>query len=258
MRLQGKVAVIAGAGDNMGRWIPVLFAQEGAKQVLLSRNDEAVNKTAQLVQQAGDKPRVVVGDATDPSAIEETVAEATTAFGGFDVLVNLIGGFYRPTVGLNELSLDQWERAVTNTLRPLYLLTKAAEPVMQARLGGVILHIGSAITTRQSGNPAYGAAKDAVVGFTRNMARRLWPINIRINHIAAGRIWQEYDREHVSPVTGGGLARYGTGVDVAYAALYLCSDEAAWVTGASLAVDGGDDVQALPLERTAMQAGGGR
>ena len=249
MRLKGKVAVIAGAGDLMGRWIPVLFGQEGARQVLLSRNREAMQETARLVAAAGGEYRLVVGDATEPGVAERAASEAKTAFGGLDILVNLIGGFYRPLVGLDELTLEQWEGAVRNTLRPLYVLTRAAQMAMEERGGGVVLHVGSAVTARQSGNPAYAAVKEAMLGFSRHMARRLWSLNIRVNYLSVGRPWQPYSQERVSPVTAGGLARYGTGADVAYAALYLCSDEASWVTGADLTVDGGDDVHALPLER---------
>lgn len=249
MRLKDKVALIAGAGDLMGRWIPVLFAQEGARQVLLSRNAEAVQETARLVEQAGGEQRTVVGDATDPEVIDRAVAEAKAAFGGLDIVVNLIGGFYRPLGGLDELPLEIWDGAMKNTLRPLYLLTQAAKPLFAERGGGAMLHIGSAVTARQSGNPAYGSAKEAVIGFTHNMARRLWPLNIRVNHVSVGRPWQKWEKTTVSPVTEGGLARYGTPADVAYAVVYLCSDESSWVTGADLTVDGGDDVMGLPLDR---------
>ena len=249
MRLEGKVALIAGAGDLMGRWIPVLFAQEGAKHVLFSRNQAAVEETGRRVGAVGGEYRVVVGDATDPQSVERAMAEAKSAFGGLDILVNLVGGFYRPLAGLDELTLEQWDGAAKNTLRPLYLLTQAAQTLMAERGGGAILQIGAAVTARQSGNPAYAAVKEATIGFSRHMARRLWSLNIRMNHLSVGRPWQPYDQERVAPVTAGGLTRYGTPADVAYAAVYLCSDEASWVTGADLTIDGGDDVQGLPLER---------
>jgi NAD(P)-dependent dehydrogenase (short-subunit alcohol dehydrogenase family) len=76
-------------------------------------------------------------------------------------------------------------------------------------------------------------------------------MNVRVNHLSVGRPWQPYNGPKVAPVKEGGLTRYGTPADIAYAALYLCSDEASWVTGADLTIDGGDDVQALPLERAA-------
>jgi NAD(P)-dependent dehydrogenase (short-subunit alcohol dehydrogenase family) len=249
MRLAGKIAIIAGTGDNMGRAIPQLFAQEGARLILISRNAQALQETARLVTAAGGQaPITVQGDLTQPGAMEQALAAAQAEFGGLDILVNASGGFFEPRRDLPDTDDAFFDTAIDGLLKAMLRNCRLAAPVLAARGGGVIINLGANGSTRNRANPVYAAGKEGMIGLTRNLARRLYPQNIRVNLISPGLIWQEWQGERVTPVTGG-LGRYGTGPDVAYAALYLASDEAAWVTGSELVVDGGDDALALPPVR---------
>lgn len=250
MRLRDKVAIIAGAGDNMGRAVPMLFAQEGARQVLVSRNEAALRETAEAVRRLGGACETLVGDVTQEDVARRAVELAQGAFGGVDILVNLAGGFFDPGRQLEDLTPDFWDAAVGNLLKGMVLFCRAAVPSMAARGGGAIVNVSAAYATRQRANPAYAAAKAGMVAFGRNLARRLWSQNIRVNTVSPGLIWGEWDRQ--GPVTPRArrLDSLGTAPDVAYAVLYLASDEAGWVTGVELTVDGGDDVLVEPARRS--------
>lgn len=249
MRLRGKTAIIAGVGDNMGRAIPMLFAQEGARQVLVSRNAALLREAAEAVHRLGGDCRTLEGDVTLEATARQAVATAVSEFGGLDVLVNVAGGFFDPGRDLDALTPDFWNAALGNILGGMLAFSRAAVPAMAARGGGAIINVAAGFATRQKGNPAYAAAKAGMVAFGRNLARRLWSQNIRVNTVSPGLIWGDWRRD--GPVVPGPrrLDSMGTAPDVAFAVLYLASDEAAWVTGVELTVDGGDDVLVEPAQR---------
>ena len=249
MRLEGKVVIVAGAGDNMGRAIPVLFAQEGARLVLISRNEAALSETASLARGAGGQVETLVADVAAEETARRAVQLAQERFGGLDGLVNNAGGFFNPRGRLEELSPETWDQAIRNLLRGAYLFCREAAPAMARRGGGAIVNVAAAPMTRMAGGSAYAAGKEGLVGLTRQLARELWPANIRVNAISPGLIWMAWREPKVRPLRRTSLDGYGSGPDVAYAALWLISDEASWVTGIDLVIDGGDAVGARAPER---------
>lgn len=252
MRLEGKVVIVAGAGDNMGRAIPVLFAQEGARLVLVSRNEAALAQTAALAREAGgpgSQVETLVADVTQEQTARQAVELARQRFGGVDGLVNNAGGFFNPKAQLSELAPETWDQALRNLLRGAYLFARQAAPAMAERGGGSIVNVSAAPITRISGGTAYAAGKEGLAGLTRQLARELWASNIRVNCISPGFIWLPWNEPRVRPLRRSSLDGYGTGPDVAYAALWLISDESSWVTGIDVAIDGGDAACARAPER---------
>jgi NAD(P)-dependent dehydrogenase (short-subunit alcohol dehydrogenase family) len=268
MRLKGKVAFIAGAGNNMGRAIPVLFAQEGASVMLVSRNRDDLEETArqcraaageteQVVRSATPVPVAQVGtallDLKDRAAVQAAVAECVRLFGGVDIVANVAGGYSGAHPELPPADPDFFAEAMPNLLNTVINVCDACWPHLQARGGGSIVNIGAAPLTRLVGTPAYHAGKLGMLGLTQSLAWRGAPHNIRVNTISPGRMRlplpnPPYDPANL-PKLGNLATRFGSGVEVAYAALYFAGDESAWVTGADLNVDGGDAAMSQFPER---------
>lgn len=246
VRVRDKVVLVAGAGDNMGRAIPCLLAREGARLLLVSRNEEALRVTAEAARRYTPSVAELAADLSQVDTAKAAVEAAKRAFGRLDALVYVAGGGFQPDAGLAELSPEAWDATTQNILRGPFLLAQAAEEELAQQQGSITL-VTAGLATRQMGSPAYAAGKAGVEGFARNLARRLWPRHVRVNLVAPGLIWYRYDA--LDPVPDRRLDRYGAAIDVAYAVLYLVSDEANWVSGASIVVDGGDDVLLLPAER---------
>lgn len=240
MRLRDKVALIAGAGRNMSRGMAVLFAQEGARVVLAARRAELMEQTAALVRGVGGEAHCVQADLTRAGDVHRAL-EAAAGLGRLDVLVNSAGGFFHPDLTLAALEESLWDQALANILRGMFLCSREAAVAMAGRGGGSIINVGASFATRQQANPVYAAGKAGVIGLTQNLAKELHPFGVRVNCIAPGLVWQEFERSRVEPVPEP-IDRYGSAEDVAFAALYFASDESGWVTGQVLAVDGGDGV----------------
>ncbi len=238
MRLTGKVALVAGVGKGMGRATAELFAVEGAAVVIAARHPEVLAATAAAIVERGGRVQTLCADLTVEAGAAAAVAAAQTAFGGLDILVNNAGGFFQPALGLDALAPEHWDAALSNLLRGMALVTRAALPAFVARGGGCILNVSASLPTLLKGNPAYAAGKAGAIGLTRSLARSLHGQNVRVNCIAPGLIRLSNPGPGLPP---GGLDRFGSPLDVAHAALYLVSDEARWVTGQVLAVDGGDE-----------------
>ena len=248
MRLAGKVVVISGSGERMGKAVPLLMAQEGAKIVLGARTAGRLEETAARIRAAGGEAIPVAGDANDPEYMERLIGTAVSAFGRIDIMYNNAGGgFGRQGEGssIASMSLGFWENNITNNLRTTFLGAKIAAAHMGRQGGGVIINVAADYRVRQLGTIAYGAAKNGIIGFTQNLARELWPQNIRVHCICPGLVRIPLPDGPIQPRTEGGLTRQEAAEDIAYAAVYLASDESAWTTGVILNVDGGNEVLAF-------------
>ena len=254
MRLSGKRAVVTGAGRGNGRAIAELFGAEGAAVACVDIDVAAAGGTAQAVGAAGGRAVPLVGDAADADAVQRFVGDAAAALGGLDIVVNNVGIGGQGTV--ETIAEADWDRVMRTNPKSVYLVSRAALPFLRAAGGGAIVNIGSGVGIRGAANwAAYGASKAAVVMLTKNMALDHAADGIRVNCVCPGMIdtelartnleWRSRERgttmdeERRRAAASYPLGRLGTPRDVAYAVLYLASDEAGWVSGAILAVDGG-------------------
>ncbi len=249
-RLGGKVAIVTGAGSRddgigNGRAISILFAREGASVLLVDRRRAAAEHTASLVAGEDGEAAPFEADVTSETACRAMVQAALDRWGRLDVLVNNVGIGIAKRV--TDLTLDEWELQVRVNVTSMVLASKHAIPAMLASAGGgVILNISSIASQRGRGLAPYAASKGAVEALTRAMAADHGRDGIRVNAIAPGPAYTpmvaaggmtESVRDARRKATALGLE--GTAWDIAAAAVYLCSDEARWVTGVVLPVDGG-------------------
>ena len=248
-RLAGKVAIITGAGSQNegignGRAMSILFAREGARVLLVDRRLEAAELTRGAIEQHGGEGLAFQADVTEPQACEGMVAAAAERWGRVDILVNNVGIGVARTIA--DVSPDDWERQMRVNVTTMVNASRAAIPVMRQGGGGAILNTSSIASQRGRGLAPYAASKGAVEALTRAMAADHGREGIRVNAIAPGpaytpmvyaRGMSEAAREGRRKATALGIE--GTAWDIGYAALYLCSDEARWVTGVTLNVDGG-------------------
>jgi NAD(P)-dependent dehydrogenase (short-subunit alcohol dehydrogenase family) len=246
MRLSNKVALIAGVGAGMGQAMAALFAQEGAAVAMMARREVNLAATAVRIQGAGGRALPLQADTTSEADVQRAVAQTAEAFGRLDIVVCGSGGQYEPAREFDLVDDDYFQRALTNHLMTIVYLARHARPLMRAQGGGAILTLGASRSVGQDGNPAYGAGKGGVAGLTLNLAREFYPDNIRVNCLAPGLVRAPLASGTVAPAPAT-LARTGRPEDLAYAGLYLVSDEASWVTGQVLAVDGGVDAGTRPL-----------
>jgi 3-oxoacyl-[acyl-carrier protein] reductase len=241
MRLSGKVALIAGAGGRQGTTVPVLFAREGARLVLVGRDERDLDWIVRAVRGTGGEVEYIAGDLTHVGVAEQAVALARERFGRIDILYNNTGVYLAGEKAPHETSDDEWNSLLAIDLTTHFACARAVLPLMLEQGSGVIINVAGARAARLGGNVGYGAAKGGVIALTANMARRYRDTNIRVNCICPTNIGESPDPLNPS-LPQPQLARAGTPEDVAYAALFLASDEAAWITGTSLVVDGGAEV----------------
>jgi len=250
-RLDGKVAVITGAGKGIGAEIARTFAQAGADIVLAARTEADLNKVAKEVQDAGSRAVVVPTDVLDFSDLQKLVDKTMAEFGHIDILVNNAGG--SPPGPVAHTSARAFEAAFRFNVSTAYELSRICAPLMaESGNKGVILNISS--VAGQYPAPcfaAYGTAKSALTFLTREMAQEYAP-RVRVNAIAVGStktdalnsvLTEEIEQTMVDLTP---MARLGEVEDVAMGALYLCSPAASYVTGDILGVNGG-------MERLNMQ-----
>lgn len=241
MRLEGKVALIAGAGGRQGTTVPILFAREGAAVFLAGLVEEELRRIAGVVAAGGGRAAWLAADLTDPAGAAEAVRRTVETFGRLDILYNNTGAYLDASRRLHDTPPEDWERAFAVNLGAHVQVARHALPHMLAAGRGVIINVAAARAARLGGNTAYGAAKGAVIAMTQSMAKQYRPDNIRVNAICPTNIGESPNPERPG-LPEPRLDRDGTPEDVAYAALYLASDEASWVTGITLVVDGGAEV----------------
>ena len=251
-RVQDRVAVVTGAAQGLGRAIAQRLAEEGAKLVLGDFDAAGVERTAASIATAGGMSLSVVGDLTEEDTAVRLIQTAVDRFGRIDILVNNVGG--SRTAKIWEMTVEDWDFVVRLNLRGTFLCTRYAVPhMMQQRYGKIVCissgaRQGTPWTAYYQGGSAYSAAKAGVHGFIRDVALELAEYGINVNAVAPGPIDTERagpNLQHLnetveySPNRMTPLRRLGQPREVADAVLFLASDEAAYITGHTLAVTGG-------------------
>jgi NAD(P)-dependent dehydrogenase (short-subunit alcohol dehydrogenase family) len=242
MRLEGKTAVVTGATSGIGRAIAEAFAREGARVVVVGRDERRGNEVVTGIERDGGTARFIRADLSRREEAERLAAEATGTYGGVDVLVNNAGTFaFAPTAVTDEASFDAMMD--TNVKGPFFL-TAALAPAMAERGRGKVINITTAAAhAGVAGGAAYGASKAALALLTRSWAKEFGPAGVNVNAISPGPI-ETPGTEAMGDgfgqiVSSIPVQRPGRADEVAAAAVYLASGEADFVHGASLAVDGG-------------------
>ena len=256
MRLEGKVALITGAGSGIGRAAAVRFAAEGARIVASDISEASASETAALVGKTGGEATPVSGDVASGADAKAMVRAAIDAYGKLDVLLNSAGVSGRIDLGEGATHEDVWNKVMDVNMKGTYLVSWHAAPEMKAAGGGSIINIGSIMSLvgypvgMSNGFSPYNPSKGAVLQFTRNLAVDLAPQGIRVNCICPGyvetnmtRILTDVPESYEFLKQRHPIGRLGQPEDIANAALFLASDESAFVTGTPLIVDGGYTAQ---------------
>lgn len=257
-RLADKVALVVGAGSSGPGWgngkaAAVLFAREGAKVACVDLNQAAANETVEIIRGEGGEAVALSGDASRDDNVQRIVEAVVAEWGRIDVLENNVG--ILEVGGPVEASEESWDRVMDVNLKSMFLTCKHVIPVMQRQGCGAIVNIASIAAIRWTGVPyiSYATSKAGAVQFTKSVALQYAKEGIRANAILPGLMNTPMIQEPLKEVYAAGdiekmtemrdaqcpMGHMGDAWDVAYAALYLASDEAKYVTAAELVVDGG-------------------
>ncbi len=262
-RLAGKVAVVVGAGQSAnagpddhtvgnGRAVAMLFAREGARVLAVDRDPDSLRETEALIAQAGGSVQTLVADITDEEQVEKIAPACIDAFGSIDILHNNVG-IGTGDGGVTKLDREVWENIFEVNVTGMYLTCKHVIPTMRAGGGGAIVNVSSIAAVATAGIAAYKSSKAAVNALTQHLAAANFRHGIRVNAVMPGLMDtpmaigghssaldvdpEDMRRKRNNIVPLG--KQQGTGWDTAYAALFLASEEARFITGVLLAVDGG-------------------
>ena len=257
-RLKNKAAIVTGAGSvgpgwGNGKATAVLFAREGAKVFAVDINPAAAEETKSIIDQEGGICTVMKADVSRPDEVESMVDQCIKTFGRIDILHNNVGVVVLG--GLAETGEETWDRVMSINLKSMFLTCKYTLPHMESQGGGVITNISSIAAIRYTGIPyiTYYASKAGILGFTQSIALQYAEKNIRANSILPGLMDTPLIREPLKDFYAAGdiqkmieirnkkcpTGKMGDAWDVAHAALFLASDEAKYITGAQIVVDGG-------------------
>ena len=244
-RLQGKVAIVTGGGGGIGGAIARAFASEGAAVVCNDINPETAGRTVSEIAAAGGRAVALVADVGLEQTAIDAVARARSEFGGLSILVNN-AVYDLPLAPLTEIALEDWQRSMDVNLNSAFLMSKHAIPVMAAGGGGSIIHIASQLArAAKHGRPWYVAAKGALVSMARAMAIDHAAQNIRVNTLSPGpvetdRFVTNFKTRRAAQAASGTLFnRLGRPGEIAAGAVFMASDEASFMTGTDLLIDGG-------------------
>jgi NAD(P)-dependent dehydrogenase (short-subunit alcohol dehydrogenase family) len=249
MRLRDKVIIITGGGSGIGRGTAIVCAREGARVMIAGRRLAPLQETVGLIEQEGNQACYSQCDVSKADQVQKLVDETIKAYGKIDVLFNNAGIFVSVGKTIVEVTEEEWDKVMAVDLKSVFLCSKYVIPHMIRNGQGVIIncssisgHIGQ---TKQG---AYNAAKGGIEMLTKSMALDFAPNHIRVNAVCPAWVEIDFNSDDVA-ARGTEIAamhpigRIGTPEDVAYAVVYLASDEASWITGTSLMVDGGYTAQ---------------
>jgi NAD(P)-dependent dehydrogenase (short-subunit alcohol dehydrogenase family) len=249
MRFDGKVAVVTGSSDGIGRAAALVFAREGGQVVLNARGAERLELAGAAVAAVGKRPLVIGGDVNQAAVVERLVHETLEQFGRLDILVNNAGGGTLLRF-LEEVTEEDWDLTVNSNLKSAFLCCKAVAPVMKRQRYGRIVNVSSVAgrnVSRLSG-PQYSSAKAGLLGLTRHLAQDLAPFGITANAVAPGptlvdrvaKKWALRSPEDQARILANiPLGRLAQPEEVATVIAFLASDDASYVTGVTIDVNGG-------------------
>ncbi len=243
-RFSGKVVFVTGAASGIGRATAVAFATEGARVAIVDRTDEALRQTADAISGAGGEVLVIACDVSLPEQVEAAVTRTVETFGRLDIAFNN-AGVENKAAPLAEIELDEWDRILDINLRGTFLCMKHEIAQMLKQGGGVVVNTSSGAGVRGvAGGSSYAASKHAIIGMTKSAALDYAKSSIRVNAVLPGNI----ETPMMDRFTGGDIqkaidlepvGRLGKPEEIAEAVLWMSSDLGAFVTGASISVDGG-------------------
>lgn len=241
MKLAGKAAIVTGAGRNIGEEIAKLFATEGARVAVVDMDEGRANAVADMIKANGGNAVAVVCNVADPADISKMVSATVDALGGIDILVNNVA--ISDNKDIFEITEDEWRKTIDVTLSsPFYVTKQVARWMVDNDRGGRVVNVGS--TSGFKGRPsaiAYTSAKGGVANLTQSMAVQLAPYGIIVNQVSPNMTGSPVGKEvfnrdrKVNNLVG----RPGEPAEQAKAVLFLCSDDASFIAGANLFVDGG-------------------
>lgn len=241
MKLKDQVAIITGAGRNIGEEVAKLLSSEGAKIAVVDMDKARGDKVAEGIKAAGGQAAAFVANVASEADVDKMVKDVVATFGRVDILVN--NAAISDNKHMLDITKEEWDRVIAVTLTGPFLVGKAAAKQMVAQgTGGKIVNVGS--TSGFRGRPravAYTAAKGGVANLTRSMAVQLAPHNIRVNCVAPNKIGSPVGKDEFDPTRPVVNLRNRTGVpiDLAKAVLFLVSDDSDFIVGDILFVDGG-------------------
>lgn len=254
MRFQGRCAVVTGGGGGFGKAFGAALAAEGCNVVLADVSEQGLEQNAAVINRAGGgEALAVVCDVTSGRAVQAMAAQAVERFGSLDILINNAGGSMGvPRDPIDQVKEEDWDRVVSLNLKGTFLCTKVAAGFMKKAGYGKMVNLSS-ITARLGGQLTpvqYVSAKGAIISFTRHVAQELGPFGINVNAVAPGivltgerleKMWygRKSEDERQAYVDQVPLRRLGAPQEIAEAVLYLCSDQAAFITGVTLDINGG-------------------
>ena len=249
MRLNDKVALITGAGSGIGRETALLFAQEGAAVVVVDVNDAAGEQTVALAAAAaGGRASYVRADVSKAADCEHMIAHAEKAFGKLNVLFNNAGISHKDDDDAITTSEDVWDLTFDINVKGVWLGCKYGIPALRRAGGGSVINTASFVALLGAATPqlAYTASKGAVLAMSRELAAIHARENIRVNALCPGPLHTELLMKYLNTeakkqrrLVHIPMGRFGQAKEIAYAALYLASDESSFVTGTAFSVDGG-------------------